>query len=227
MYNPAHFRETRPEVLRAFIARHPLGVLIAHGSDGLSADAVPMQLLAERDAPAADPPGGDAPAGAPGTPGVLRGHIARANPLWRTLAPGASVLTLFHGAVHYVSPSWYPSKREHGRVVPTWNYALVQARGAIRFFEDPRWLGALVESLTDTHEHLRAARWRVTDAPPDYLDGMLRGIVGFEITLSAIEGKFKASQNRSSADRDGVRSGLRAEGVSPADLEELCRDAPA
>jgi transcriptional regulator len=209
MYTPAHFRESRPAVLRAFIARHPLGALITHGPDGLTADLVPMQLLAEGDAA-----------------GVLRGHVARANPLWRTLAPGAAVLTLFRGPEHYVSPSWYAAKREHGRVVPTWNYALVQVRGAIRFIEDPQWLGALVESLTDEHERARAAPWRVADAPAEYLAGMLQAIVGFEIEVSSIEGKFKASQNRSSADRAGVRAGLQAAGLGSADLEELCIDGP-
>jgi transcriptional regulator len=207
MYTPRHFREPRPQVLRAFIARHPLGALISAGAYGLTADLIPMQLLAHGEGP-----------------GLLRGHVARANPLWRALPPGALVLAQFQGAVHYVSPSWYPSKREHGRVVPTWNYAVVQARGAIRFFEDAAWLGPLVESLTDEHEQARSAPWRVADAPADYLGEMLAGIVGFEIALSSIEGKFKASQNRSAADRDGVREGLRAAGVPAADIEELCRD---
>ena len=154
MYNPSHFRETRPAVLRAFIARHPLGTLIAQGPDGLTVELAPMQLI-----------GQDA------APGRLRGHLARTNPLWRALPPGAPVLTLFRGAVHYVSPSWYPAKREHGRVVPTWNYAVVQARGTIHFVEDPQWLGALVEALTDEHEHARAAPWHVGDAPADYVAG--------------------------------------------------------
>jgi transcriptional regulator len=134
------------------------------------------------------------------------------------------VLALFRGAGHYISPSWYAAKREHGRVVPTWNYALVQARGTIRFFEDPQWLGALVEALTDEQERGSATPWRVADAPAEYLASMLSAIVGFEIELSSIEGKFKASQNRSSADRAGVRAGLSAAGVSAADLDELCRD---
>jgi transcriptional regulator len=210
MYTPVHFREARVEVLRAFIARHPLGALIAHGEAGPTVELVPMQLIADGDAP-----------------GVLRGHIARGNPLWRALPPGASVLALFQGAVHYISPSWYPSKREHGRVVPTWNYAAVQAYGAIRFVEEPSWLGALVDALTCEHERKLLNPWNVSDAPADYLDGMLRGIVGFEIALTGIEGKFKASQNRSSADRAGVRAGLAAAGLSGADLEELCRDGPA
>ena len=205
MYVPGDFRESRPAVLRAFIARHPLGTLIAQGPEGLSADPIPMQLLAA---------GEDL--------SVLRGHVARTNPLWRALLPGTSVLALFHGAAHYISPSWYPAKREHGRVVPTWNYAVVQTRGTIRFLEDPQWLGALVEALTDQHEHARAAPWHVADAPADYVTGMLRAIVGFEIEISSLEGKFKASQNRSAADRAGVREGLRAAGLPAAEIEELC-----
>ncbi|HXN11007.1 MAG TPA: FMN-binding negative transcriptional regulator [Steroidobacteraceae bacterium] len=207
MYTPEHFREARPEVLRAFIARHPLGALIAHGPEGLCVELAPMQLSAHAEGE-----------------GRLRGHLARANPFWRTLAPGAPVLTLFRGAAHYVSPSWYPAKREHGRVVPTWNYVAVQVRGTIRFFEDARWLATLVEALTDEHEQPRAAPWRVADAPADYVAGMLRAIVGFEIEISAIEGKFKASQNRSDSDRAGVRAGLCEAGVSAADIAELCLD---
>jgi len=207
MYTPGHFHEARPQVLRAFIARHPLGALIAHGPEGLCVEMAPMQLIPQ-------------PAGA----GLLRGHLARANPFWRMLASGAQVLTLFRGAAHYVSPSWYPTKHESGRVVPTWNYSVVQVRGTIRFFEAAQWLRPLVEALTDEHERLRAAPWQVGDAPADYMAGMLHAIVGFEIEISAIEGKFKASQNRSSADRAGVREGLRAAGVPAADIEELCRD---
>jgi transcriptional regulator len=194
-------------VLHAFITRHPLGTLIAHGPDGLTAELAPMQLIAHGE-------------GA----GLLRGHLARANPFWRALQPGTSVLTLFRGAAHYVSPSWYAAKREHGRVVPTWNYALVQVRGTIRFIQDPQWLAALVAALTDEHERTRAAPWRVSDAPPDYVAGMLRGIVGFEIEIGAIEGKFKSSQNRSAADRAGVRAGLTAAGLTAPDIEELCRE---
>ncbi len=207
MYTPEHFRESRPGVLHAFIGRHPLGLLLAPTTAVLTADAIPMQLVAGADGQA-----------------QLRGHLARANPLWRALPAGTSVLVVFTGAVHYVSPAWYVSKQQGGRVVPTWNYAQVQARGPIRFIEDAPWLAAQIESLTDEHERSRPDRWRVSDAPADYLAGMLRGIVGFEIDIEALEGKFKASQNRSAADRAGVRRGLAASGVGTADLEELCRE---
>ena len=207
MYVPEHFRETRIELLRAFIERHSLGTLVAVTSEGLTANHIPMQLLP-----------------ATGSPGLLRGHIARANPLWRLLGAGAQVLAIFIGPEHYVSPSWYPSKREHGKAVPTWNYATVHVKGNIRFIDDAAWLRSLVESLTDEHERASPSRWRVTDAPADYIEGMLRAIVGFEIQVSAIEGKFKGSQNRSAEDRAGVADALRAEGLTP---EEIAQLAPA
>lgn len=204
MYVPEHFREARIEVLRTLIARYSLGTLVAVTSEGITANHIPMQLL-----PAAD------------GPGVLRGHIARANPLWRLLESDAAVLAVFVGPDHYVSPSWYPSKREHGKAVPTWNYATVHVRGHIRFIDDAAWLRGLVESLTDEHEHGIVNRWRISDAPADFIDGMVRAIVGFEIRASAIEGKFKASQNRSAADRAGVAEALRAAGLPDADVAQL------
>lgn len=207
MYVPEHFREARVEVLSALIARYPLGTLVAVTSEGITANHIPMQLL-----PAAD------------GPGLLRGHIARANPLWRLLENGSPVLAVFIGPDHYVSPTWYPSKREHGKAVPTWNYAAVHVRGLIRFIEDAGWLRSLVESLTDEHERGIVNRWRITDAPPEFIDGMVRAIVGFEIRVSSIEGKVKASQNRSAADRAGVAEALRAAGLSPEDVAQLARD---
>jgi transcriptional regulator len=204
LYVPEHFRETRIDVLRAFIERYSLGTLVAVTSEGITANHIPMQLL-----PAA------------GGPALLRGHIARANPLWRQLQTGAAVLAIFTGPDHYVSPSWYPSKREHGKVVPTWNYATVHVKGNIRFIEDPGWLRTLVESLTDEHERGSVDRWRVTDAPADFLEGMVRAIVGFEIQVSVIEGKFKGSQNRSAVDRAAVAEALRAAGLPPEDVAQL------
>ncbi len=204
MYVPEHFRESRIEVLRELIARYSLGTLIAVTSEGITANHIPMQLL-----PAAD------------SPGLLRGHIARANPLWRLLENDAPVLAVFVGPDHYVSPSWYPSKREHGKVVPTWNYATVHVRGHIRFIDDANWLRSLVASLTDEHERALANPWSISDAPADFIDGMVRAIVGFEIRVSAIEGKFKASQNRSAADRASVVEALRAAGLPPEDLAQL------
>ncbi|HUN76032.1 MAG TPA: FMN-binding negative transcriptional regulator [Steroidobacteraceae bacterium] len=204
VYLPEDFRETRIEVLQDFVDRHPLATLVANGSDGLTANHIPMH--ARLDA---------------GERGTLRGHIARANRLWRDLAAGAPVLAIFMGADHYVSPTCYPSKREHGKVVPTWNYATVHIHGQIRFIDDAMWLRELVGSLTDAQESARSDRWQVNDAPPDYLAAMLKAIVGFEIEVNRIVGKFKGSQNRSAADRAGVRAALASTGVPPEALAEL------
>lgn len=210
MYVPEHFRESRFEVLQALIRRHPLAVLVAGVEGALAAEHLPLQLIS-------GPDGG----------WRLRGHVARGNPLWRQLPAGSPVLAIFRGAEHYISPSWYASNVEHGRVVPTWNYAAVHASGSIRFIEEPDWLLALVESLTDEHEEGRTPRWRVCEAPADHTAAKLRAIVGFEITVSALIGKFKSSQNRSTADRAGVIRALRAEGVSEEALSELVRDPDA
>jgi len=204
LYVPEHFRETRIEVLRAFVERYSFGTLVAVTPEGITANHVPMQLLS-----------------GPDGLGLLRGHIARANTLWRLVEAGAPVLAVFLGPDHYVSPAWYPSKHEHGKAVPTWNYATVHVKGHIRFIEDPGWLRTLVEALTDEHERHSVNPWRITDAPPDYIAGMVRAIVGFEIQVSAIEGKFKASQNRSAADRAGVAAALRAAGLPPDAVAQL------
>jgi transcriptional regulator len=142
--------------------------------------------------------------------GTLRGHVARANPLWRDAAHRDEALVVFQGPQAYVSPAWYPSKAEHGKVVPTWNYVMVQARGRLRVIDDVAWLHALVTRLTATHEARRANPWAVDDAPPDYVASTLRAIVGLEIELVSLAGKWKVSQNRSAADREGVALGLDA-----------------
>ena len=204
MYLPEHFRETRVDVLQALIDRHPLGTLVAVTGEGLTANHIPMRAqLAE------------------GGRGRLRGHIARANSLWRELKNDSAVLAIFTGADNYISPTWYPSKQEHGKAVPTWNYATVHLQGTIRFIDDVTWLRDFVTSLTDVHEGGRVNRWHVSDAPADYLEAMLRAIVGFEIEVTGVFGKFKGSQNRSLADRTGTRAGLRADGRTVAELAEL------
>ena len=142
-----------------------------------------------------------------GALGTLRGHVARANPVWREAA-GAQVLAAFQGPQAYITPSWYPSKAASAKVVPTWNYAVVHARGTLRVTEDAAWLRALVGRLTDVHEASRAHRWQVDDAPADYIEQMLRAIVGIEIEITSLQGKWKVSQNRSAADRAGVAAGL-------------------
>ena len=195
MYLPKHFEESRPEVLHELIRAHPLGLLVTL-SDSLQANPVPFILDA-------DPAGG---------PGILRAHVARANPLWRDARADVEALVVFQGTQAYVSPGWYPSKAEHGKVVPTWNYVTVQARGPLRAIDDAAWVRAFVSRLTTRHEAVQAKPWAVTDAPPDYIETMSRAIVGIEIPLTALTGKWKTSQNRSAPDRDGVAAGLRATG---------------
>jgi transcriptional regulator len=192
MYLPAHFSEARPAVLRAFVRDHPLGLLVTQTRSGdIDANSVPFILDAEGDAP-----------------GVLRAHVARANPVWTTARDDVDALVVFQGPHGYVSPAWYPSKAEHGKVVPTWNYLMVQARGRLRAIDDRAWLREFVTRLTDRHESGRPSPWAVGDAPGDFIDTMLGAIVGIELTLSSLVGKWKVSQNRGDADRKGVVEGL-------------------
>jgi transcriptional regulator len=193
MYLPSHFEEKRPEILDEMVRAHPLGLLVTQDAAGeLAANTIPFLLDA-------DPAGG---------PGILRAHVARANPLWREARGDVDSLVVFQGPQAYISPSFYPSKAEHGKVVPTWNYVMVQARGKLRAIDDPEWLRTLVTRLTERHESPRAQPWAVADAPADYITTMLRAIVGIEIVLTALTGKWKVSQNRSAADREGVARGL-------------------
>ena len=195
MYLPAHFEETRLEVLHGFVRSHPFGMLVTQAVQGMVANGIPFLL---------DPEGS-------GGFGTLRAHVARANPVWRE-ARRDEALVLFQGPQGYVSPAWYPAKAEHGKVVPTWNYVMVQARGPLRVIEDRAWLLALVTRLTDRHEAARAAPWAVADAPAAYVESMLGAIVGIEIELTSLVGKWKMSQNRAAADRDGVVRGLAEAG---------------
>lgn len=192
MYQPSHFKEERPDVLRGLVAGHPLGTLVTLGPDGINANHMPFLYDPE-----------------PAPHGTLRCHVARANPVWRSL--GACV-AVFQGAQAYVSPSWYPSKREHGKVVPTWNYAVVHAHGTARAIESRDELLAIVTRLTQTHEAGHAVPWAVSDAPADYVEQMLKAIVGIEIAVERWVGKWKVSQNRSVADRLGTVAGLQQRG---------------
>jgi transcriptional regulator len=190
MYTPAHFREDRVPVLHAFIQEHSLATLVTVGTEGLVANHIPMLVVA-------DPP----------PFGRLVGHVARGNSVWRDSEETS--LAIFTGPEHYISPSWYLAKQEHGRVVPTWNYAAVHAYGSLRIHDDREWLRALVTSLTETHEAQFERPWSVTDAPADYIDGLLKGIVGIEITIQRLEGKWKMGQNRPDADRAATAEILR------------------
>ncbi|MCC7410080.1 MAG: FMN-binding negative transcriptional regulator [Gammaproteobacteria bacterium] len=199
MHIPTDFEESRLPVLRALIDAQPLGALVSSGPNGLEANHVPFLV---------DPD--------PVPFGTLYGHVARANPIGRPGAVSGEVLVIFQGPEHYVSPGWYPSKRETGRVVPTWNYAVVHARGVLRLIEDAGWLRHCVTRLTDRHESGRAQPWQVTDAPAEFVERMLAAIVGIEIAITALSGKWKMSQNRPRADRVGVAAGLRAEATARA-----------
>jgi transcriptional regulator len=148
--------------------------------------------------------------GSRGPYGVLQGHVARANTIWQEAGDGMEALAIFQGPQHYISPNWYASKREHGKVVPTWNYAIVHARGPMKWIHDRQWLRTFLDEITKTHEQTQTHPWQVTDAPADYIERMLEAIVGFEIPISSIAGKWKLSQNRSAADRAGVIAGLNA-----------------
>ncbi len=199
MYQPPHHREDRREVQHALIRSHPLGLPISSGEGGLLANLIPFRLV-------------NTDLGM----GTLQAHMARANPQWRALAAGAEVLIVFQGPDHYITPAWYETKRETGKVVPTWNYAIVQVRGTVRVIEDSQWLRAQVDRLTDGHESKRMVPWAVGDAPDDFITAQLKGIVGIEVQITAIEGKWKVSQNRNEADRRGVAEGLEAEGSEAA-----------
>jgi transcriptional regulator len=192
MYQPPHFREDNREVQHALIRARPLGLLVTLGSAGLMANPVPFVL--------------DASASPYGT---LKTHLSRANTQWQDFDASQEALVVFQGPETYITPSWYAAKREHGKVVPTWNYAIVQAYGRMRVIDDPDWLLRQITAMTDVHEAAQPRPWAVSDAPAAFVAAQLKGIVGIEIEITRIEGKWKVSQNRSEADREGVAAGLR------------------
>ena len=199
MYIPSHFVEQRLDVLHQLMHDHPLGTLVTLTPDGLDACHIPFEI---------------APASADAPHGTLRAHIARNNPLWRNASAALDALVVFQGPQAYITPSWYQEKAVSGKVVPTYDYATVHAYGPLRIIDDAAWLHALLERLSRRHEASRAQPWQLADAPPDHIEKMLAAIIGIEIPLSRVIGSWKASQNRSQADRSTIAAGLRAAGAA-------------
>ena len=196
MYVPPHFQQSDLPVLHEAMRSAGLVTLVSLGADGLIASHVPMLLDAEA-----------------GPYGTLVGHLAKPNPQGRGVAASVDALAIFLGPDAYITPSWYAAKREHGKVVPTWNYTAIHAYGPLEFFDDKDQLLDVVTRLTNRHEGPRTAPWAVTDAPPDFIQAHLKGIVGFRLAVTRLDAKWKMSQNRPIADRTGVAGGLRAEGL--------------
>lgn len=211
MYIPKAFHEERGEVLREFMRRYNFATLVTFGGGEMMATHLPVVVDDQ-----------------PGPHGRLRAHVSRANPQWSSFSADVPALFIFSGPHHYISPSWYPAKAEHGRVVPTWNYAVVHAYGTLRAVEDPAELKSIVSDLTAIHEAGFAEPWKLTDAPANFMEGMIHGIVGLEMVIDRLEGKWKFGQNRGEDDRMGAVRGLRSLGSEAsrevAELMELtCR----
>lgn len=207
MYTPKHFEERSTAVMYEHIRKHPLATVVTHSEGGLNANHIPLLLSTPKEKPP-----------------MLYGHIARGNPLWKQVPNGASVLAVFLGPQHYITPNWYASKKSHGKTVPTWNYSAVHVSGIIRWTIEPARLREIVTELTDTHEANSSQPWRVSDAPPEYISAMLEAIVGLEIEMHSIEGKWKVSQNRTPDDIKGVIEGLEQLGTeSSKDMSQLVR----
>jgi transcriptional regulator len=203
MYVPESFRESDPQALHGFMREFPFATLVSSAGGVPQVTHLPLAF---------DP-----------AAGVLRGHMARANPHWKSIAPDGAALAIFLGPHAYVSPQWYPSKQAGGKVVPTWNYAAVHAHGRLRVIEDAAWLLANVTALTDQQEASFAVPWKVEDAPEDYVRKMLGAIVGVELTVTELIGKWKLSQNRTAADHDGAREGLAAQSGASAEVAALMK----
>lgn len=195
MYVPEHFREDSNQQLHQYIRDYGFGLLIVADGEGIEANHVPFHLSGTED----------------GSPGLLQCHVARKNPVWQRLQHGARVLAIFQGPDAYVSPSWYRTKEETGRVVPTWNYLAVHAEGYARSIEDPAWLHRHLRQLTKQHEANMDEPWAVDDAPPDFTERLVQAIVGIEIEIETLTGKLKASQNQPERNRTGVKAGLETE----------------
>lgn len=193
MYIPPLHAETNLAVIHALIRAHPLGGWVTMGDGTLVANHIPFLLDEHR-----------------GEYGTLVAHIARANPVWRAFSPAIPSVVIFQGPESYITPSWYASKQEHGKVVPTWNYAVVHAHGIPTVIDDRDWLLAQITALTERHEASRALPWQVADAPAGFVENLMKAIIGIEIPIARLEAKWKVSQNRPEADKHGVVAGLRA-----------------
>jgi transcriptional regulator len=202
MYLPKHFAEPRIEAMHELMRAYPLATLVTLTSNGLDANHIPLQLAAD-----ASPFG------------TLQGHVARANPLWKDFDKDGEVLVIFQGPECYISPSWYATKKETGKAVPTWNYAVVHAHGKLRVIDDASWKRAQIDALTTRHEAPLPHPWAVTDAPDDYIDKMIAAVVGIEIEITRLSGKWKVSQNQPAENHTGISETLRSNGKSAmADL---------
>jgi len=206
MYIPPHFAQTQPQELHRLMRDHPLGVLVTAGPAGLDADHIPFEF---------DP--------AAGPLGTLLAHVARANPLWQRCPSGTPVMVIFRGAEAYVSPNWYPSKHEAHRQVPTWNYEVVHVHGNLIVRDDERFVRGLVARLTRRHEGAEPKPWKMGDSAPEFIDSMLRKIVGLEIAITSMAGKAKLSQNKEARDRLGAADTLAARGSG--ELAQAMREA--
>jgi transcriptional regulator len=195
MYMPAHFAIKNPEVLHRIIREHPLGALVTLGPDGLDANHIPFEMDVTQ-----------------GALGLLTAHVARANPVWQQCRDGAEVLVVFRGNESYISPNWYPSKHESHRQVPTWNYEVVHVHGRLAVMDEQRFVRGVVARLTRTHEAAEPVPWKMGDSAPEYIDGMLKAIVGIQVEITRIEGKAKLSQNREARDRLSAADTLLARG---------------
>lgn len=196
MYIPKHFEEPRAEVMQALIRDYPLATLVNLSADGLNANHIPLHWIEEGDSPY----------------GSLRGHIARSNPLWTDFDPQTEILAVFQAENAYISPSWYASKPQTGKVVPTWNYAAVHAYGTLRIIDDPDWIRRQLENMTDEFEAGFPKPWSVADAPADFTERLITQIVGIEISVTRLQGKWKVSQNQPPENRNSVIEALRASG---------------
>lgn len=191
MYTPKAFEQLDINSMHTLMREYPFATLVVLTDDGIEANHLPLLLRKNSS-----------------EYGVIVGHLARANPLWEKIKPDTEALVIFHGPDAYISPNWYPAKQEHGKVVPTWNYAVVQARGKLRVVDDAQWLSALLHELTDQHEAAFAKPWSVDDAPADYVEKLTKAVVGIEISICHLQGKWKLSQNQPEVNQHGVIAGL-------------------